>query len=250
MVELSIRNYLLDLYNRSLLLCVDSIYGNYRYTVENDKLVLLDFVDINIVKEQLKNNRSLFIDPYFDICRLSINLGVMDDCLFYKIELGNSFERIDSFLVEDMLYQHGKNSITSELHAHSVTKICDYAFGETYFPTIFRGNNVKKIGASAFRYNNVIKEVYVPKCEIFQDNCFSSADSLSYVESNAMKVGYHSFYDTYLDSIKMNKNVCIHPYSLNNSGSSGELLRSIATYSGEKENKVSLIDFIIEYSNL
>lgn len=233
MVEVSIRDYLVDLHNRSLLLCVDSIYNNYKYIVENDKLVLLDFVDINIVKEQLKNNGCLFIDPYFDICRLNINLGVMDDCLFFSVELGNSFERIDSFLVDYRLYKY--NSITSELYAHSITKIGDYAFYETYFPTIFRGDNVEEIGTSVFQYNHSIKEIYIPKCEIFNENCFLSVDSLSYIESNATHIGYHALYDTYLNSIKMNKNVSIHPYAINNSGSSGELLRKIATYSEEKE---------------
>lgn len=233
MVDESIREYLIDVYNRSLLLCIDSIYNNYKYTVENDKLVLLDFVDIDIVKEQLKNNGCLFIDPYFDICRLNINLGLMDDCLSFRVELGNSFERIDSFLVDYRLYKH--SSITTELHAHSVIKIGDYAFYETYFPTIFRGDNVEEIGTSAFQYNIVIKEVYVPKCEIFDDCCFMSCDSLRHIESNATQIGYHTFYDTYLNSINMNKNVFIHPQALNNSGSSGELLRNIATYSEEKK---------------
>lgn len=232
MVEASIRDYLVDVYNRSLLLCIDSIYNNYKYIVENDKLVLLDFVDINIVKEQLKNNGCLFIDPYFDICRLNINLGLMDDCLSFRVELGNSFERIDSFLVDYILYKH--SGITTELHAHSITKIGYNAFSNTFFPTIFKGNNVKEIDTHAFQYNHSIKEIYIPKCEIFNENCFLSVDSLSYIESNATHIGYHALYDTYLNSIKMNKNVSIHPYAINNSGSSGELLRKIATYSEEK----------------
>lgn len=199
MVELSIKNYLIEVYYRSLLLGVDSIYGNYKYTVENDKLVLLDFVDIDIVKEQLKNNGCLFIDPYFDICRLKLYLGVMDDCLSFRIELGNSFEIIDSFLVNYRLYKN--SSITTELHAHSITKIGNFAFFDTLFPTIFKGDNVKEIDKQAFKYNYSIKEVYVPKCEIFNASCFSSADSLSYIESNATKIGYHTLYNTYLNSI-------------------------------------------------
>lgn len=223
MVEPSIRDYLIDLYDRSLFLNEDSIYNNYKYRVEDDKLVLISFVNIDIVKEQLKNNGYLFIDPYFDVCRLYINLGVLDDYFYFRIELGNSFERIDLFLMD---YKQDFK-VNTELHAHSVTKINDEAFYETFFPTIFRGNNVREIGKSAFECNQAIKEVYVPKCEFFDNFCFMSSYLLSDIESNASKIGYHAFFDTYLNSIKANGNVRIY-------NSDSELLEKLV-YNEEKE---------------
>lgn len=56
MVEPSLREYLVDLYTRSLLFDVKCSYENYVYKVENDKIVLCNFVDYDIVIDELNKN--------------------------------------------------------------------------------------------------------------------------------------------------------------------------------------------------
>lgn len=200
MVEPSLREYLVDLYTRSLLFDVKCSYENYVYKVENDKIVLCNFVDYDIVIDELNKNQYLLIPPYFEVCDLSLYLGsVRMNNHKSIIELGKSFETIKSFKVDKsyMLYQ---------LNAPSVQEIKRRAFSSNSNLTKFMGENVIKVEIAAFMgatslgmvylphckeilertfYNNInLTSINLESCELIEDNSFCGCDKLVNVKLN------------------------------------------------------------------
>lgn len=174
MVEPSLREYLVDLYTRSLLLGVDCYYENYVYKVENDKIVLCNFVDYDVLIDELNRNQYLLIPPYFEVCDLSLYLGsVRMDNHKSIIELGESFETIKSFKVDKsyMLYQ---------LNAPSVTEVKREAFLSNSNLIKFMGENVIKVDEGAFIDATNLEIVYLPKCkEILEKTFFNNINLMS-----------------------------------------------------------------------
>lgn len=174
MVEPSLREYLIDLYTRSLLFDIKCSYENYVYKVENDKIVLCDFLDYDLVIDVFNKNQYLLIPPYFEVCDLNIYLGsVRMDSHKSIIELGESFETIKSFKV-------GKSYMLYQLNAPSVTEVKREAFLSNSNLIKFMGENVIKVDEGAFIDATNLGIVYLPKCkEILERTFFNNINLIS-----------------------------------------------------------------------
>lgn len=229
MVENALKQYLIDLYERSLLLNVDCIYENYRYTIEDNKLVLLELLGIDIEYEKiLQKTNKIYIKPYFEICRIETPIKLMLNYEYksIEIELGNSFEEIDSL---ELMYS--LSHLTIILRANSVIKVNEGAFYSKVYPTCFIGGDVKCIERFAFQYSS-IKAISIPNCEVLGYCSFKFSTSLRSIDiSNCSFIDGYSFYGCRsIERIQMNENIKIHNYAYSSGGNSDKLLRNIATF--------------------
>lgn len=228
MVESSLKQYLIDLYERSLLLNVDCIYENYRYTVENNKIILLELLGIDLEYEQnLKKTKKIYIKPYFEVCRIDTPIKLMlnyeYECI--EVELGNSFEEIDSL---ELMYSF--SHLIIRLVANSVTKINESAFYSKVYPTCFIGKNVECVEAFAFQHSS-IQTIYIPNCKVLGYCSFRLATSLRSIDiSNCNYIDGYALYNCNIKDIRINKNTKIHECAYNSSGRSDTLVRDIATF--------------------
>lgn len=191
MIDKTIRDYLCENYTRYMVFDMLPTYKNYIYKVNsNGQIVLIGFVDESKVIYEIEKYHKIYIEPFFDICDLSV---VLEDSFKTSnqdilIELGNSFEIIQ-------LFQWDSYSKTPFIiKANSVSKIEYNAFSHNKCLKSFEGNNVKLVEEFAFyncvnlesvKLNNCIelqneafsecirlKTVDVPKCVIVGDSCF------------------------------------------------------------------------------
>lgn len=228
MVESSLKQYLIDLYERSLLLNVDCIYENYRYTVENNKIILLELLGVDLEYEQnLKNTKTIYIKPYFEICRVDTPIKLMLNYEYehINIELGDSFEEIDSL---EIMYSF--SHLIIRLIANSVRKINESAFYSKVYPTCFIGKNVECIEPFAFQHSN-IESICVPNCKILSYCSFRLAIRLRSINiPNCNCIESNALYNCRsIKDIRINKNIKIHEHAYSK-GKSDELLRNIATF--------------------
>lgn len=228
MVESNLKQYLIDLYERCLLLEVDCVYENYRYTVEGNKIVLLELLGIDLEYEQnLKKTKKIYLKPYFEICRIDTPIKLMlnyeYECI--NIELGDSFEEIDCL---EIMYSF--SHLIIRLRANSVTKINESAFYSKTYPTCFIGKNVECIESFAFQHSD-IETIYIPNCKVLSYCSFRLAVRLRQIDiSNCTSIDNSALYNCRsLRNIKMNKNIKIHDSSYSTKNSD-KLLRDIATF--------------------
>lgn len=189
MVEPSSREYLIDFYTKSLLFDVKCSYENYVYKVENDKIVLYDFVNYDIVIDELNKNQYLFIPPYFEVCDLNLYLGsVRMENHSAIIELGESFETIKSFKI-------AKSYLLYELNAPSVKEIQKSALSLNSNLISFMGENVIKVDESAFMGAFNLGMVYIPNCREILNRAFYNNVKLMNINLERCEfIGEDSFY--------------------------------------------------------
>lgn len=181
MVEPSLREYLIDLYARSLLLGVDSCYENYKYKVKNNKLVLIGFCDTDKVFKQLQKDMHLYIDPYFDICDIESSYEEYYTREKISLEFGDSFDSIYNFQVD-------KSIFLLNIVANGVSKISKFEFMGNNNLTSFKSTGVKIIEQSAFEYCTNLERIEFPNCEYIEESVFCDCYRLWYACFPSCKV--------------------------------------------------------------
>lgn len=200
MVEPLLREYLIDLYARSLLLGVDCSYENYKYKVKDNKLVLIGFCDIDIVFNKLQKDMYLYIDPYFEICDIEPSYEEYYTKKQINLEFGDSFESIYNFQVD-------KSIFLLNIVANGVSKISKYEFMGYSNLTSFKSTGIKIIEKGGFEYCTNLERIEFPNCEYVEESVFCDCYRLNYVCLSSCKVVKdYAFSGDTINYLKVNKN--------------------------------------------
>lgn len=205
MVEPSLREYLLDLYVRSLLLDVDCSYENYKYTVKDNKFVLVGFCDIDIVFKKLQKDMSLYIDPYFEVCDIECNYEEYYTKKQINLEFGDSFESIYNFQV-------GKSLFLLNIVANGVIKISKQEYMGNSNLISFKSTGIKIIEKSGFEYCTNLERIEFPNCEYVEKSGFCDCYRLNNVYLPSCKiVKDYAFSGDTINYLRVNKNCVLLP---------------------------------------
>lgn len=215
MVEPSLREYLLDIYYRSLILGVDCCYENYKYTVKDNKLVLIGFCDIDTVFKKLHKDMSLYIDPYFEICDIESNSEEYYTKQQINLEFGDSFESIYNFQVNKSLF-------LLNIVANGISKISKHEFMGNNNLISFKSTGVKIIEKSGFEYCTNLERIEFPNCEYIEESAFCDCYRLNYAcLSSCKEIKDYAFLGDTINNLKVHKscvlslNVCDDNSKLN-----------------------------------
>lgn len=188
MVEPVLRQYLIDLYYRNLAFGIKSTYKNYKYIVENEKLVLKGILDLQPFIDSIENKNYIFIDPYFEVYSMKLSLPTYNPNYNDSrviIELGDSFEKISSCFISYLTLSNNRFYNNVKLKANSVTEIDSYAFYDFNSVDYLFCKNLNVIHSYAFMHT-CIKEVYAPRCELIERKAFSDCYSIMSIKVNSM----------------------------------------------------------------
>lgn len=187
MLNQKIKNEMIDIYLRYILLGERPIYKHYYFDYKDNQIVLTGFVNESDVYTYWKNNGILIIDDIFEVIDFNTNIKY-ENCFayqdlsnynFYILKLGNNVQFIKQLHMGFKLFYRIEtdSALTIDINALSYENNL----------VEFKGEFVKVIKKQAFFGCHNLAVVFFPKCEIVEDSVFGSCYHLEYVNLSSIQ---------------------------------------------------------------
>lgn len=170
-----LREYLIQLYERSLALNLESVYDIYEYSYDNvnDELHLVS------IKPKCVDDTTIHVLDIFDV----IDSNATDNYEIKVLYLGSRVKRImDSAFTQQHLHEVYVEDSNNKL------EICDRAFNGCWTLRTFECNHIYKISNYAFQNCYNLQSINLDTVEYIGYGCFSGNTNLKNISLTSIKV--------------------------------------------------------------